>query len=83
MRTDGNYGGVLSYEPNSFGEWEDSPELKEPPLELYGAAYSYNEREYDDDYYTQPGKLWRLMPRKNRPLHVRTRPGLWKVSLCL
>ena len=62
MRTDGNYGGVLSYEPNSFGEWEDSPELKEPPLELYGAAYSYNEREYDDDYYTQPGKLWRLMP---------------------
>ncbi len=62
MRTDDNYGRKLSYEPNSFGEWQDSPDLKEPPLELHGDAYNYDEREYDDDYYTQPGKLWRLMP---------------------
>ncbi|MDE5989449.1 MAG: catalase, partial [Duncaniella sp.] len=26
----------------------------------------YNEREYDDDYYTQPGKLWRLMSREDK-----------------
>ncbi len=62
MRTDDNLGRTLAYEPNSFGEWQDSPALKEPPLELHGAAYNYDEREYDDDYYTQPGKLWRLMP---------------------
>jgi len=60
MRTDNNYGGTVPYEPNSFGEWADSPALKEPPMDG-GPAYNYNEREYDDDYYTQPGKLWRLM----------------------
>lgn len=61
MRTDGNYGSTIAYEPNSFGEWHDNPVIKEPPLELQGEAYDYDEREYDDDYYTQPGKLWRLM----------------------
>ena len=61
MRTDDNKGRTISYEPNSFGEWKDSPELKEPPMALYGDMYNYDEREYDDDYYTQPGKLWRLM----------------------
>lgn len=30
-------------------------------MALHGDAYSYDEREYDEDYYTQPGKLWRLM----------------------
>ena len=61
MRTDGNNGSTLGYEPNSYGEWQDSPELKEPPLNLNGPAYNYNEREYDDDYYSQPGALFRLM----------------------
>lgn len=28
---------------------------------MRGDAYSYNEREYDDDYYSQPGDLFRLM----------------------
>ena len=68
MRTDGNYGRTLSYEPNSFGEWRDSPAAKEPPLEIHGAAFNYDEREYDDDYYTQPGKLWRLMPPEEQKL---------------
>ncbi len=61
MRVDGNYGSTIGYEPNSYGEWSDSPELKEPPLKIMGDAYNYNEREYDDDYYTQPGDLFRLM----------------------
>ncbi|ROT16358.1 catalase [Paramuribaculum intestinale] len=61
MRTDGNYGDTAVYEPNSFGEWHDTPSRKEPPLTLHGDAYDYDERELDDDYYTQPGKLWRLM----------------------
>ena len=61
MRVDGNYGSTIGYEPNSYGEWQDSPEKKEPPLKSAGAVFNYNEREYDDDYYTQPGDLFRLM----------------------
>jgi len=60
MRVDGNYGSTLAYEPNSYEEWQEQPEFKEPPLELDGAAYNWDHRE-DDDYYTQPGKLFRLM----------------------
>lgn len=61
MRVDGNAGSTLAYEPNSFGEWQEQPEFKEPPLELYGAADNWDFRADDDDYYTQPGKLFRLM----------------------
>lgn len=61
MRVDGNFGSAVSYAPNSYGEWEDSPELKEPPLEIDGSAFAYDERDFDEDYYTQPGKLFRLM----------------------
>lgn len=62
MRTDGNHGSTIAYEPNSYGEWQESPETKEPPLKLQGDAYNYNEREYDHDYFSQPGDLFRLMP---------------------
>ncbi len=68
MRVDGNYGSTLSYEPNSYGEWSDSPELKEPPLKIMGDAYNYNEREYDEDYYSQPGDLFRLMSQEQQQL---------------
>ncbi len=61
MRVDGNYGSTLGYEPNSYGEWQEQPDYKEPPLALSGAADHWNAREDDDDYYTQPGKLFRLM----------------------
>ncbi|MBP9944743.1 MAG: catalase, partial [Desulfomicrobium sp.] len=33
----------------------------EPPLALDGAAAHWNAREDDSDYFTQPGKLFRLM----------------------
>jgi catalase len=61
MRVDGNYGSTLGYEPNSFGEWQEQPDFKEPPLMLEGAADHWNFREDDEDYYTQPGLLFRLM----------------------
>lgn len=61
MRVDGNYGSTLGYEPNSYGEWQEQPEFAEPPLALEGAASNWNFREDDDDYYTQPGLLFRLM----------------------
>ena len=68
MRVDGNYGSAKGYEPNSYGEWQDSPEKKEPPLKANGDIYNYNEREYDDDYYSQPGDLFRLMPADEQQL---------------
>jgi catalase len=61
MRVDDNYGGALGYEPNSYGEWQEQPEFREPPLHLQGAADHWNHREDDDDYYSQPGALFRMM----------------------
>jgi catalase len=65
MRVDGNYGSTLGYEPNSYGEWQEQPEYKEPPLELDGAADHWNHRE-DDDYYSQAGDLFRLMSKEQQ-----------------
>ena len=35
---------------------------------MHGDAYNYNEWDYDDDYYTQPGNLFRLMPSEEQEL---------------
>jgi catalase len=70
MRVDGNQGGTLGYDPNSYGEWQDHPELREPPLALDGAADHYPQ---DEDYYTQPGMLFRLMsPAQKQALFENT-----------
>jgi catalase len=61
MRVDGNYGSTLGYEPNSYGEWQEQPEFKEPPLSIEGAADHWNHREDSEDHFTQPGNLFRLM----------------------
>lgn len=66
MRVDGNYGDALGYEPNSYGEWKDQPELKEPPYKANGDIFNYNEREHDDDYYTQPRDLWQLLSDEDK-----------------
>ena len=60
MRTDGNYGGSTSYEPNSFRQWQQQPDFAEPPLKVTGDAAHWDHRE-DSDYYSQPGNLFRLM----------------------
>ena len=67
MRVDGNYGGTLGYEPNSFGEWQEQPEFKEPVLTLYGDATAWDHRE-DSDYYSQPGNLFRLLTDEKKQL---------------
>jgi len=73
MRVDGNHGSTIHYHPNSFGEWEEQPEFKEPPLRLSGDADHWNFREDDDDYFTQPGKLFRLMsPEQQQALFENT-----------
>ena len=61
IRVDDNAGSTLGYEPNSYGEWQEQPEFREPPLELDGAAWHWDFREDDDDYYSQPRALFRLM----------------------
>ncbi len=68
MRVDGNYGSTKAYEPNSLGLWQENPEVKEPPLELTGAADNWNYREDDDDYYTQPGMLFRIMSAEQQQI---------------
>ncbi|AQR65278.1 catalase [Aquaspirillum sp. LM1] len=60
MRVDGNHGGTLGYQPNSYGQWEEQPDFREPPLSIEGMADHWNHRE-DTDYYSQPGALFRLM----------------------
>lgn len=72
MRVDGNFGSTIGYEPNSDGEWQEQPDFSEPPLELDGAADHWNHRE-DEDYYSQPGKLFRLMsPAQQKVLFANT-----------
>ena len=61
MRVDGNQGSKLHYEPNSYGKWLESPEHQEPIERVMGDINRWNFREDDSDYYTQPGKLFRLM----------------------
>lgn len=60
MRVDGNHGGRLGYEPNSYGEWPDQPAYAEPALPIQGEADHRDHRD-DEDYYSQPGLLFRLM----------------------
>jgi catalase len=67
MRVDGNFGSTLGYEPNSYGEWQQQSDFAEPPLSIEGAADHWNHRE-DTDYYTQPGRLFRLMSPERQAL---------------
>ncbi|MFS8182317.1 catalase [Pseudovibrio denitrificans] len=60
MRVDGNNGSRIGYEPNMFGEWQEQPDFSEPPLSIEGAAGHWDHRE-DEDYYSQPGALFRSM----------------------
>ncbi|KQZ27578.1 catalase [Duganella sp. Root1480D1] len=65
MRVDGNQGGTIGYEPNSKGEWQQQAAYAEPPLALEGAAARWDHRA-DDDYYSQPRALFRLMDEQQR-----------------
>jgi catalase len=81
MRTDGNMGGSISYDPNSYGEWVEQPEFAEPPLSIEGAADHWNHR-VDEDYYSQPGDLFRLMtPEKQQLLFENTARAINGASL--
>ena len=76
-RTDGNYGGLPHYEPNSFNQWQEQPQFREPPLKINGDADWWNYRDDDANYYKQPGDLFRLMtPDKQQLLFDNTARNL-------
>jgi catalase len=65
MRTDGNHGGTIGYEPNSKEEWAEQVDFSEPPLDLQGHAAHWDHRE-DEDYFSQAGDLFRLMTAEQK-----------------
>jgi len=69
MRFDGNGGGSVVYEPNSFGGPVEDPRAKEPPLKISGDADRYDPHQGTDDF-VQPGNLFRLMSAKQQELLI-------------
>ncbi len=60
MRVDGNQGSELHYEPNSYNNWTDHLAESEP-IQDGGDVQHWDFRVDDNDYYTQPGDLFRNM----------------------
>jgi catalase len=67
MRGDGNSGGAVNYEPNSFSGPQQAAAYREPPLRISGDADRYDHRAGNDDY-GQAGALFRLMSPAQRDL---------------
>lgn len=64
MRFDGNGGGSVYYEPNSYGGPTETPEHKQTAFPVSGVAEN---APYDhNDHYTQAGDLYRLMSTEER-----------------
>jgi catalase len=61
MRVDGNQGSVPGIEPNNFGRWGEQPAYADLAQAVGSTADRFNFREDDDNYYQQPGDLFRLM----------------------
>jgi catalase len=80
MRVDGNQGSRIGYVPNSLGEWTDLPRAGEPPLSVSGPAMHWD-HSVDDDYYSQPGALFRMLtPEEKRRLCDNTARSLGDAS---
>ena len=53
-------------EPNSYGRWQEQPQFREPPLRIDPLADRFDFREDDDDYFGQPGDLFRTFTPAQR-----------------
>jgi catalase len=62
MRTDGNLGGTVHFNPNSAGLWDNQPDFAELPMPVDGDGAHYDHR-VDDDHWEQPGNLFRKMTK--------------------
>lgn len=65
-RVDDNYGSLPHYEPNSFHQWQQQPEYREPPLKINGDVDFWNFHEDDHDYFSQPRALFNLMSQEQK-----------------
>lgn len=71
MRVDGNYGATTSYQPNSYKEWDQQENFREPPLNLNGAMDHYEPKnDPTDDCFRQAGDLFRLMTEAQKQVLV-------------
>jgi catalase len=63
MRVDGNQGSAPNYFPNSFDDIVADPAYKEASWDLGTGVADWYDRnaEGENDHYTQPGNLYRLM----------------------
>ncbi len=63
MRVDGNHGSAPNYFPNSFDNIVADESYKEPSWDTGASVADWYDRnaEGENDHYTQPGNLYRLM----------------------
>src|SRR5882724_11543399 len=81
MRTDGNLGGTLTFNPNSAGLWDNQPDFAEPPMRIEGDAAHWDHR-VDDDHWEQPGNLFRKMtPAQQQMLFENTARAMGDAKL--
>ena len=66
MRTDGNLGDTLAYEPNSYHEWQEQQQYMEPPQHICGDSGHWDYTNDDEDYFAQPRALFLLMSAEQR-----------------
>ncbi len=64
-RIDANYGGLPHYEPNNFGQWQEQPQYKEPPLKR---SFSRTGPNYVEPMHSRP----HCQKIKKLPSHVNT-----------
>jgi len=78
MRSDGNAGHSVNYEPNTFGGPKADPSFAEPPLKISGDADRYDQKRGVDADYIQPGNLFRLMSPDQQQRLIRNITGSLK-----
>lgn len=67
MRFDDNGGSEPNYFPNSFDQSFEDKSYAEPAIPLYSdAADHFDRNANDDDHFTQPGDLFRLLDDKEK-----------------
>lgn len=66
MRTDGNLGDTLAYEPNSYHEWQEQQQYMEPPQHICGDSGHWDYTNDEEDYFAQPRALFLLMSAEQR-----------------
>lgn len=66
MRVDGNLGATLHYSPNSSGEWPEQFSVPETSMAIDATVAGHWDHRIDNDYFSQPGALFRLMSQDER-----------------